>query len=110
MRKPVKMLCNFNSFDTLLLMASSCFSVRNISIIKTDKAFLIPQSKRHSSCETTAEFYESLLLMCGPKAVIHVSANLWGPDIDTVKEWKRKHAILFDFGKPFQNIKLVAEI
>ena len=48
--------------------------------------------------------------MCGPKAVIHVSDNLWGPDIDTVKRWKRKHAIHFDFGKALQNIKLVAEI
>ena len=48
--------------------------------------------------------------MCGPKAVIHASDNLWGPDIDTVKRWKRKHAIHFDFGKALQNIKLVSEI
>ena len=77
---------------------------RNLLKEKTSKG------KRYSSCKTTVEFYESLWIMFGPKAVMWVSDNNWGPSIDTVRAWRKQNSISFDFSKPETNIKLVAEI
>ena len=77
---------------------------RNLLKEKTSKG------KRYGSCKTTVEFYESLWIMFGPKAVMWVSDNNWGPSIDTVRAWRKQNSISFDFSKPETNIKLVAEI
>ena len=50
------------------------------------------KGKRYKQCKTTSEFYESLLLMFGPKACLFVADNNWGPSIDIVKHWKTLNA------------------
>ena len=68
------------------------------------------KGKRYKQCKTTSEFYESLLLMFGPKACLFVADNNWGPSIDIVKHWKTLNARQLDFSVPKENMKIVAEI
>ena len=68
------------------------------------------KGKRYKQCKTTSEFYESLLLMFGPKACLFVTDNNWGPSIDIVKHWKTLNARQLDFSVPKENMKIVAEI
>ena len=62
------------------------------------------KGKRYHTCNTTVEFYETLW-MFGPKAVMWVSDNNWGPSIDTVHEWRKRNLKSFDYGSPETNIK-----
>ena len=48
--------------------------------------------------------------MFGPKAVVFAADNLHGPDIDTVRLWKKQNSYVFEFHNQAQCIKVVAEI
>ena len=55
------------------------------------------KGKRHSQCKTTSEFYESLLITFGPKAVIFAAENLHAQTLTLFGSGKRKAPLLLTF-------------
>ena len=68
------------------------------------------KGRHHSQCKTTSEFYESLLTIFGPKAVIFAAENLHAQTLTLFGSGKRKAPLVFDFSDQQKSIKFMSEI
>ena len=59
---------------------------------------------------STADFYEVLLSLGGPRLCTFVAMNIEGPHVNTVQEWRRQKISPMYRGLNEENIKVVAKI
>ena len=120
-KENLKQLCKKGEYNVIAYNVVRAIKEKKISgkegvldIIKTISSNLKKEKssrgKRHSHCKTTAEYYESLLIMFGPKAVVFAADNLHGPDVDTVRLWKKQKSYQFEFQNQERSIMMVSEI